>query len=90
MDFQMGDRVVTNEGATDFLRMEALVSEDLRGKSPFFGAGERAVVLGVDELDDLVYIRFDDGCEDDLYSWTLDLEYRPINDPKMYDKTLFD
>ena len=90
MDFQVGDRVVTNEAARELTRLAYEVGENLNGKSIYLEPGERAVVLTVDEKDDLVYIKFDDGYEDNVYDWALDLEYRPINDPKMYDRTLFD
>ena len=90
VDFQVGDRVVTNEAARELTRLSYEQEGWLRHGTKYLEPGERAVVLAVDDELGLIYIKFDDGFEDNVYDWALDLEYRPINDPKMYDRTLFD
>lgn len=89
--FQVGDRVVTNEFATEHVRGEVMMDGvGCEEKSIHFTAGEKAVVREVYPAWDVIAITFVDGVEDCVDAYTLDLEYRPINDPSMYDKTLFD
>lgn len=93
-DLQVRDVVETNEYATEDPRLDLLVDGTVpEGKSRYFTAGERGVIKAI-EYDRgepfLIYVRFDDGSEDNLYAGSLDLVYRPINDPALYDRSLLD
>ena len=67
-DFQVGDRVVTEQGKG------ILVDWHTDSEGEWL-----EVVLDGDPDATVLY----DLCD-------VDIEYRPINDPKMYDRTLFD
>lgn len=91
MDFQKGDRVVTNEDATEFQRMDTILwGYSPKERSIYFEVGEKATVLDVMEHLGHIHVRFDDGSEDYVDAYIFDLVYRPINDPSRYEKTLFD
>ncbi len=93
-DFQVHDIVETNESAIGEPRITTLVGDaPPTGKDRYFQAGERATVLTVQYEQGkqfLVYVRFSDGSEDNMYAGWLDLVYRPMDDLALYDRSLLD
>lgn len=66
------------------------------GDRVVFTSDESPVWVGsigtvVNWFDDIIEVLFDGYVTPtSCWDYSLDLEYRPINDPSMYDKTLFD
>lgn len=94
IDLQIGDRIETNEGACELARPETLLTGMPKpGQTAYYKAGERGRITAIDYADCqpyLVHITFDSGEYDVLYAEDVDLLYRPINDPALYDRSLLD
>lgn len=93
-DFQVGDYVETNEVATEELRGETILNGYApEGKSAYYKPGERGVITDIQYDNNepyLIGVRFSDGVWDNLFAVSLDLVYRPINNPALYAKSLLD
>lgn len=93
-DLEINDRIETNESARETPRPEVMLGKPLpAGKTTHYTAGEKGTITAIDydnRQPYLVHIRFDDGSYDVLYAEDVDLLYRPINDPAMYERSLLD
>lgn len=74
-DIQSGDRVETNDYAARY---------------EWHDAGNRGTVTEVDYRNVFIHVLFDNGETDVMSDEALDLIYRPINDPALYDRSLLD
>lgn len=90
-NFQVGDTIETNDDAREIQRLAACMGEPLlAGQSEYLAPGEHGKVLAVDYRGGFVYVKFDDGTEDNMPNWALDVTYHPTNDPTKYERTLLD
>lgn len=94
-DFQKGDIVETNENAREHLRLSVILTgRHPDNQSAYYRPGEKARVVDVGRYEGdstLIEVEFTaDGTVDNIYADCIDLVYRPINDPSLYERSLLD